>query len=179
MRSINLTKRLLFFVTIIYVGKRVYNLLDDWTLERFEIESMEGAREILKEAALEHIEKFDGVELFTGKGYSSMGRSISATIGYTAEEKGAEADWAEMVGSYGYLIGGIFILFYIYFIFIGLINFLKYKNLENFILLFLVFLFVAIGYLAGHAMNNSMTAPLIAVVASLLLNKNIGINRLN
>ena len=162
------------FAIVVYIGNIVYNMLDDWTMARFEMESIQSARDDLKEPAIKYISTLDGFSLFFGEGYSSLGKFISNRLGSDIEEKSAEADWVEMVGSYGYLVGGLIIFFYIYIVKKAIAKYKRERSFENLMLFFLTALFVVVSYFAGHAMNNSMISPLYGVVASIVLTKSIG-----
>ena len=154
----------------IYAGTKIYSQLDDWTIQRFEMESMQDARSYLKESAVDYIGKMDGISLLVGRGYGKLSNHVAQGI-MTAdyESKSVEADWHEMIGSYGYLLGGLIILFYIYMCFKSYRLYKYDKSIDNLSYLAITLLFVTIAYFAGHAFSNVLVAPIYAIVISNIL----------
>lgn len=156
---------LLFFAVSVMCGsvvfaKYIYNSLDNYALKRLTVESMVEARIPLIENAKTHIEDFKGIEVFFGKGASSLYKHAALRLRPNAKERSIEADLYDIIGCYGYFFGSVILLFPIIFLCISINNYMSNRCLVNFLLCFLFFLFVTIGFLYGHAIKNVMVAPI-------------------
>ena len=146
---------------------------NDYMMSRFTFDSMESARTILTDAAAEKIANFDGFAILIGEGAKSLHTYIAETK-YSGlfEEKYVEADLYEMIGSYGFLIGGSIIAFYFYSATKSLYIWFNKSNIYNFLLMTSIVSFIILGAIVGHALTNVMVAPLFAVAFVLLVKNN-------
>lgn len=160
---------LLFASFAVWFGSYIYSKLDTYALAKFEMENIEDARTGLIDAAKEHIDDFDELSFVIGKGYRPLATKVARYTGYDGDEKGVEADWFEIIGSYGYVVGHIIVLFYLYMSFASFMVFVKLKNMDNFLIFADLSLFCLIGYLAGHAVQNTLVSPVYGVLASITL----------
>lgn len=153
-----------------YVFEFIYSM-DDYVLSRLSIEGISGARDSLIEASLNHIDNFDGISYFVGEGSSSLFYKVSRFILFDAKYRFVEADYYELIGSYGYLLGGFIVSFFLFFFLKSLFLFIREKSFFRLVLLISFSLCLGIGYLAGHVVTNTMLAPVFAVLIILLYTK--------
>ena len=162
-----------FFWKGITVVSNIYNSFDAYTLEKFTIEGMANARTVLTNAAVEHMERFDCIGLLIGHGASTLYQDVAHNVGADTTQRAVEADYYDIIGSYGYLLGGIIILFFVSFLIIAYKRFLKNKGF-GYMSLFLLFLFFIIASLfAGHAIKNVMAASLYAIGTYLVIHNKL------
>lgn len=158
------------FTIIPHIFYLIYNSFDSYALNRFTLESMENARTALTNIAWSHIETFNGLSLFVGKGSDSLFGAIADGLGLGfGKNRAVEADIYEIIGSYGYFFGTSILIFFYYICWISFKLWLKNKNINSFAFMFLAFIFVIVGALAGHAIRNVMLAPVYSVLISLVL----------
>lgn len=153
--------QVIFICTIALILFNLFKTFDAYTLERLSFDSMGSARDGFVSAAKDHIESFNFLSCIIGNGSENLFDKIGRQL-MLGESKSVEADFYETIGSYGYVLGiiiySIFIIPFIKSIYI----FFKKKNIITLTVLLLNLLFIVIGFLAGHAMRNSMVAPLYA-----------------
>lgn len=147
----------------------IYFALDEYALAKLTIESIGNARAGLTDYGKEYIKSLDGFSLLIGEGAGNFRFYIAKKMLYLDKSREVEADFYDIVGSYGYLLGSIVLSFYLYFSYKSIILYLKNKSSETFFMAILFFLFVIIGYLAGHAATNVMAAPIYALSANIVL----------
>ncbi len=141
----------------------IYNQFDTWTIERMTIVSLQNARIGYTELASNYIDSFDGVSFLVGNGLGVYLTSLGSVFGL--EAKSAEADFYDVVGPYGYLLGGMLMFFYFFCIFYAFTKYLRKKDRDNLVYFFMFIFFVLIGLLSGHAFSNVLSAPLYAIIA--------------
>ena len=158
---------ILFFTSIFLV--KLYNNLDSYALNRLTLESMENARTALTQVAISHINNFNGFDILIGQGadplFGKLGRSLFLPQGFN---RMVEADIYEIIGSYGFVFGGIILFFFYYICWKGFKTWIMNRNITNFCLFFLTFIFIVVGAMAGHAIKNVMVAPIYGVVVALI-----------
>ena len=147
----------------------IYNQLDTFAMNRLTIESLENARTSFTEPAVKYINSLDGISLFIGKGYGIYLNKIGNAIGL--ESKSAEADVYDVIGPYGYMLGSMFLLFYIVVLFKAFFAILQKKSIDNITYCSLYVIFSAIAVTAGHALTNVMAAPIVAILSVRILKK--------
>lgn len=150
----------------------VYDKFDNYAMNRFTLESMQNARSSLTDAAILQIGSFDGVSLIIGNGAQSLFRHVADVVKFKkGDEKVVEADIFEFIGSYGFILGGVFLYFFYYICWRAFKRWLNDKTITNSMLLALSLLFVIIGALAGHAIKNPMVAPVYGVMCAMILQR--------
>lgn len=160
----------LVLFAIVYIGIWVYNLLDDYALSRLTIESVENARTVLTDEAKKYIHNFDITSSLLGRGVGNLHEFVGRRIGYDGE-RSVEADYYEIVGSYGYFLGGIVLVSYILIVIKAIRCYFKNKSFESFGFMYMTISYIVIAFFAGHAVTNLMAAPVFAVSTILLWNK--------
>lgn len=152
----------------IYVGYEIYQMFDDYALARLTRESFENARTILTDEAKKHIANFDILGVLIGKGADNLHNVVGKGLGIDGE-RAVEADYYEIVGSYGYFLGGIIIFFYLKIAIRSFIYFYEIIQFRSFCIMYMFLSFILIAYFAGHAVTNMMATPILAYIGSLLL----------
>ena len=144
---------------------------DTYTLTKFTLESAISSREHLILLGTQVIRNFNFMELFIGKSYSGGMRVVGAMYASDVEFKSMETDWLDMILYYGWGFGVLMIVLQLL-IFKNLVTpFIKSKSSLNFTLLIIAMLWMGTSWMAGHAFNNTMLAPLFAVLLLLSDNK--------
>lgn len=164
-------KKIVFFVilTSLFLWKGIqtisviHNSFDSYTLEKLTIEKMYNAREGLTDAADIYIKNFDYISLIIGKGSSTLYRHIADFVGSESENRSVEADYYDLIGSYGYLLGGLVLLLYVSFIYHAWKVYYTNKTYLNFSLFIMCLFFLVIAIVAGHAIKNVMVSPIYAI----------------
>lgn len=163
-----------FIVCIIFVVVSisiiVYETFDDYALARLTVEGFENARTILTDEARHYIALFDPLTFFFGAGVQNLHMFVGQKLGIGVERY-VEADYYEIVGSYGYLLGGILLYAYLRIVYLAFMYYLKNRNINTLFLFFICFFFVGAGLFAGHAATNMMATPVLAVSTMIVLNK--------
>lgn len=109
-------------VTILFIWKglplvsEIYSSFDSYTLNRLTIEGISNAREGLTDAAKLQIRNFDACGIFVGEGNSVLYKNIANHVGSSSAFRSVEADLYDCIGSYGFILGGLIMLFYFIFI---------------------------------------------------------------
>mgnify|MGYP003292080400 CR=1 FL=1 len=146
----------------------IYNMFDQYTLDRFSLDNILSARDFLIDAGKYHIQQFQGLATFLGEGVSSLYKSVADYNYLSRETRPVEADYYETIGSYGYLFGWIIIIPFIYWALYSIYLFVRYKSYESFLLMFIFLSFIYISYSAGHGLKNTMLPPVYAFAITLL-----------
>lgn len=167
----------LFGFISIQLATFVISSFDTYMFERFEIENIGTARTILIDGAKKYIAGFEGIDLLFGKGQYMLAKTVSVYVDAKADEKSVEADWYDMVGGYGYVLGMLIVLFYYYFTYKLFRLFVYKKDFESMIVFMCSMIFIMIGHLAGHAVTNMMVAPVMGVMAYYKSAENIVLNQ--
>lgn len=147
----------------------IYVALDEYALAKLTIESIGNARVGLVDYGKEYITSLEGFSLLIGEGVGNFRYYIAKKMFYSQNYREVEADYYDIVGSYGYLLGLVVLSFYLYFLYKSIVLYLNNKNSETFFLVILFFLYAFIGCLAGHAATNVMAAPIYALSANIVL----------
>ena len=126
------------------------------------MESIENARGDLKSYANDYILTLDRISCLIGNGRTVYAETIGNSFSSYLDIKIAEADYHDIVGSYGYLYGWILMIPLVLFSIYALKQYLRFPSYYNFGILFICFSFLFIGYSAGHCIANVMVAPIYA-----------------
>lgn len=141
----------------------LFSMFDDYTLNRIAMDSIASARDNLQGAAMKYIKSLEGLSAILGEGQESLSKAIAHSTNvyaFTNQYKGAEADFHDLVGSYGFGGGLLILVPFIYFPLRSLFVFLHHRNIIQFWGVFVFSVFIAISYSAGHAIMNVMVAPI-------------------
>lgn len=168
---------LIVLLKLFYVFADLYRSLDEYTLSRLSIDSIVSSRVPMTDITKVYIDEFNIVEVLVGKGTSSLFWTISRYLQKEAEYQCVEADFYEIVGSFGFFLGGLIICFPCYWVCRSCINYIKNRSLKNYLLCFIFISFMIISFSAGHAIKNVMVAPVYAISIILLIRKNEGPNK--
>lgn len=163
---------LLTYVVYIIV-MTIYDIFDQYTLDRFTLESIFSAREALIDGAKSHIKTFDGLDILLGKGVLPLFESVAIYNNMGNDQRAVEADYYEIIGSYGYMFGWIVIFPFIWFALWSTYKYIKRPNLQTFWLAFIFWSFLYLSYSAGHGIKNTMLPPIYAFAVILLHTNNI------
>ena len=158
----------LIIYVVVYVGIQIYSMLDNYALAKLTKEGFESARTILTDEAKKHISNFDVLSMCIGEGAYNLHLIVGKGLGID-EERAVEADYYEIIGSYGYLLGGIVLLSYLKIAYNSVKHFFMRVCFESFEFAYLCLSFIVIAFFAGHAVTNMMATPILAYVASRLL----------
>lgn len=146
------------------LGSYIYSLFDNYAMNKLTMDSIKSARSFLTDIASEYIDGLRGLSFFLGEGSSTLFQEAahSLNLGLAYEAKTIEADFHELIGSYGFL-GGILILCpFVYYALRSIFLFLRSYSIHNFWALFIFSSFIVLSFLAGHAIKNAMVAPIYA-----------------
>lgn len=163
---------LLFILAVIKISELLENQ-SDYYKDKMTVEAATGARTILIDGAKDQIKSFNGLSFLIGKGKSSAYANNATYVGSTeTETRSIEADFYDTIASYGYLFGAILLIIPISMLITGIKLFLIKQKFRLFICCELMFLYIIVGYIAGHAILNMMLAPLLSVSYILILQQN-------
>ena len=144
---------------------------DTYTLTKFTVESALSSREHLISLGTKVIRDFNLMELFIGKSHSGGMKAVGAMYSSEVELKSMETDWLDMILYYGWGFGVLMIVLQLL-IFKSLVTpFIKTRTSLNFTLVIIAMLWMGTSWMAGHAFNNTMLAPLFAILLLLCDNK--------
>lgn len=158
----------IFIPVLIYgvflFGTYIYSLFDNYAINRFTIDSITSARFSLTNIANEHIDSFRGLSFFLGEGASTLFQKTarSMNLDLTHEGKTIEADFYELIGSYGYWGGILLLCPFVYYALYSLFLFIRSHSIHSFWALFIFSSFIVLSFSAGHAIKNAMVAPIYA-----------------
>lgn len=136
---------------------------DAYTIEKFTFESAVSARDHLIILGKQIISEFNSTEVFFGKGYSAGLKSLGNLHSYDVEFKSMESDWYDQILYFGWFLGGLMIILSMIIFFKFIYVYLKYPSTLSFSLFIIACLWMASSWMAGHAFNNTMLAPLFGV----------------
>lgn len=163
---------LFVFLTIILTLGWIYNnAFDAYAKKRLTSKSLSSARSVLTEPAKRKIRDFSTTELFIGGGQVALLSKVANDNNLFMERRAIEADYWEIIGSYGYFLGGMIYSIAVFPIMFSLFSYYHNRTLTTLTLLLFFCLFCMIGFLAGHAIKNLMVAPVFAYAMSALFNK--------
>lgn len=159
---------IMLVIVIPFVAWLVYLALDSYALAKLTLESLGNARSYLTDYAKEYIYSFDYISSIIGEGVGNLQHFVAR--GYSGVKfRMVEADLFELIGSYGFVLGSLIVLFYLTIAGISVFSYLQQRTIENMWLSVMFLLYVAIGYFAGHAASNVMAAPVFAIAANRLI----------
>ena len=156
---------ILLIYLAVFIGFQIYTLLDDYALAKFTKEGFENARSVLIDEAKIHISNFDVLSFFVGEGACNLHKVVGNGLGLDGE-RSVEADYYEIVGSYGFILGGIIVLFYLKIFLNSILLYIKKTCFETFIFMYFTVSFIVIAFFAGHAATNMMATPIFAYIVS-------------
>lgn len=152
-----------------FVGVAVVELIsifDQYTIDRLSLDSILSARDNFIENAKEYISSLTGLSWLIGNGRGVYANIIASDLNKGLELKIAEADYFDIIGSFGFVLGWALLFPFIIFTLQSINQFIKHKNYYNFCIVFVTMSFVFIGYTAGHCIANVMVAPIYAYMIS-------------
>ena len=152
---------------MVQVLEFIYSL-DTYVLDKISLEGIINARTWLIESAQKVISNFGVISFFIGKGVCYLFRYNAEFLGTNEEYRAIEADYYEIIGAFGYVLGGLILILYVAFFLKSFVTFLRYPIFKNYICCMLFMLFLGISYNAGHAITNTMLAPAYSVVVVLV-----------
>lgn len=172
---LSLKKRILFFCVFVCLGGYsviqvldfIYSL-DSYVLEKISIDGIINARTILIESAQKVISDFGIISFFIGNGVYHLLQFNAEALGTSGEYRMIEADYYEIIGAFGHILGGLMLVLYIVFFIKSFVTFMRYPIFKNYICCMLFMLFLGVSYNAGHAITNTMLAPVYAIVVVLV-----------
>ena len=166
-------KRMLFcgiLVLMFYALHFVFNFIvnvDGFSKERFSIEGVLSTREFLIDSGKRVLNSYAGVDLIIGKGYSGGMFELAKYFSDNAVKyKGVENDFYSLLVSYGYILGGYLILFFMVFYkkyFAN--NFFHFRDSLSFTFFAIGTLWIGASVIAGHGIFNVMLAPLFGLAS--------------
>lgn len=178
-RYVSMSKVLKLFFCVffgggmIFVGIKIMDFIssfDAYTMERFTIGSIVSPRAKLIDAAKTIISNFDFVQDLIGNGKSGALNLLGSEYLSSGMEKSVEADFHDMILSFGWIFGGMMIILQISIVASIVYSFFKHKNSLTYTLSVIMVMWIAASYMAGHGFNNTMLAPLVG--AFYMLSKN-------
>lgn len=165
--SISFFKRFAIIIIIcIIVGGALSGLIyvlsnaDSFIVERFTFDSASSPREKLLSSWDDVMRNYNLFDRIVGKGVVGARESIGHVLG--TQSRSIEADFHEIILSFGWLFGGLMICSFIYPLFISIFWRKKNKSFLNFTIILSLSIWVGHAFLAGHCFTNVMHAPLIA-----------------
>lgn len=159
----------IMMIGTIAIVKVAYDYIQEYPymLEKFESVGEESARAHLEKAAMERITNRPAVMQVFGEGTFAFHKyvEIGNTGGKTyAKGKWVEQDIMDMVGSYGYLVGGMMLGFPVaMFVLLGLKFLINGRRFRDLAMAFLVLIFILHSFTAGHAINSPTVSTAIVV----------------
>lgn len=155
------------FADLIYQYERLAELL-----------SGESPRATLEKAAWEVIDRRDQINDVFGQGsrfvyqifdtfYLSNPAPRSDTDMFTGIRL-VEADLMDMYGIFGWLLGGAFVLFHVFYLSVAVKLFLNKQAVYRFAFLLAIALFIVHGVMAGHALMSAQVATPIGALYGIL-----------
>ncbi len=152
-------------------GAYVYGSYDDYTLKKYDVDNIVTARDFLTIGAKSHIDEFNGGAFLFGEGAYSLFQSVASVAAIGQEQRVVEADYYEIIGSYGYFLGGLVLLPFCYYAINSVVVCFQNRTYMSFCLVSLLVSFVVVSFLSGHGIKNMMVAPVYGVTV-LLLSRN-------
>lgn len=128
---------------------------DAYTMQKFDADRLltGGSRDFLKDAYLNVQKDFTVGDHVWGLGYQELGKRVGADLGLGVH-RFVELNQYEMTGYYGLILGGIILLIPIVFLLKYLIDCVRRRETFSYWMTIVIGLFVAHGWVAGHAYNN-------------------------
>lgn len=151
---------------LVQIVMLLISVFDQYTLDRMSLDSIGSARDNLISCADRYIATLEGLSWAIGNGRSVFAGILAQYMQTGLETKIAEADYHDMVGSYGYLYGWILMIPYVIFVVQSVKQYFRQPSYYNCCLVFICITFIFIGYNAGHCIANVMVAPIYAYAIS-------------
>lgn len=144
------------------------SIFDNYMLFKYTSIGLRTARTMLTDPAEVYINRFEWYEAAFGKGMASLYYYVAQSFGSWTDYRMVEADFHELLGGYGYI--GFFLIIspFVYFMLAALKQYFSHPDFTLFAILFVTASFLAIAFLAGHCLRNTMVAPIYAYIVSLL-----------
>jgi hypothetical protein len=143
------------------------NVKEDYIRNRMTFEGLSNARTSLIDVAIDSISNFNSVEFFFGRGYygstSYIGNSLNLSV-----NRMIEADFYEIISSYGWLFGICLLMPYILLYMKSIRLVFKNKSYLSFLAFIGLSLILWHGVLAGHVVFNAMLVPFMGIFYLLL-----------
>ncbi|MDN5290607.1 MAG: hypothetical protein PWQ06_846 [Anaerophaga sp.] len=166
-----LSKGIVFIIFILVLSVGIWIGLqivvdNQYLLNKFTIDALVGgqARGRLAEAGEKIILESDFIDLFFGHGKFAHSITINYLVeGNFNELSQAEIDYLDYIGSYGIILGGIFLLIPFLFLLRSALTFFKNKTLFNFILMLGFIFYAGHSFYAGHAINSPIVSTVFSV----------------
>lgn len=173
--KLSLDKRIFILLLFVLLGGYlmgqvldfIYSL-DSYVLDKISLEGIINARTSLIVSAQKIISDFGIISSFIGNGVYNLFRFNAELLGTNGDYRMIEADYYEIIGAFGYVLGGLILILYIVFFLKSFVTFMRCPIFKNYICCMLLMLFLGISYNAGHAITNTMLAPIYAVVVVLV-----------
>lgn len=159
--------------SLYFIASKMYASFDDYALERLSLDSILSARDVLIDSAKGYINGLEGFSNIVGEGAYMLFQNMAyrMNLGIERGGKGVEADYYELIGSYGYLLGGLILVPFLYYALRSLIVFYNSKSIQSFWAVFIFCSFLYLGFSAGHAIKNTMVPPIYACSIVVLLQR--------
>lgn len=158
------------FSVLLILNWTYQNIFDPYTQKRLSAESIMSSRTNFVNPAKNRIKEFSTSEFFFGCGETQFYKYIGDSMSLIKKSKSVEADFYEIIGTNGFVLGGLIYSLYLIFTIYSLYNYYRDRTFLNFSLFVFFTLFLIIGFMAGHAIKNVMAAPVYAYAVSLLIN---------
>lgn len=159
--------------SLYFIALTMYASFDDYTLKRLSLDSILSARDVLIDSAKDYINGLEGFSSIVGEGAYMLFQKMASimNLGIESGGKTVEADYYELIGSYGYLFGGLILFPFLYYALRSLIVFYNLKSIQSFWAVFIFCSFLYLGFSAGHAIKNTMVPPIYACSIVVLLQR--------
>lgn len=157
----------LFVFAFIYVGNFVYEFISNsgYLLRKFSLDIFSGAgpRGFLVESGNRTIENFSWIEMFFGQGKYGFYKENHYTgwLNYNGL-LAVEVDYLDIIGSYGFFLGVIILLFPVFVFLKSLFNLVSFRTFFDYMLFISILIYLGHSFLAGHA----IASPIVSTVAS-------------
>lgn len=151
-------RHLLLWAGIPLIVYSVYLIMntDAYTLEKFNIERLMsgGARAVLAEAFYAVSSDFTVADGLFGIGPNELFVRIAHYLGLYGTERALEVDHLELIGSFGFILGGLLLLYPIFYWLRCINYYVKERDSLSFWMAISFSLFVFHGIFAGHAFTS-------------------------
>ena len=160
-------RNILFLIGVPIIVYSIYHIVnaDSYTIEKFDIMRLTsgGARRGLEDAFYTIYANFTIVDKIFGISPNELFLRVARYFSLYGVRRALEVDHLELIGAYGFLLGGILLLYPICCLLRSMRIFFERKDVFSFWMTIAFFIFVFHGILAGHAFT-SVSAMTILVV---------------
>ena len=174
--------KVMFFLCIsgIIIGGVTFISQNDYLIDKFSTDSSFNPRQLLLNAANESIDNMTGIQLLVGRSFPgsmiTVGKAYNLSI-YEEHAKSVEAEYHETISAYGYLLGGLIMLTFVYPVAASIWMWIKRRSFPRFWNMVSCVLFLGVGIISGHAFSNSMVFPVLSIIFITALNYDKSQNR--